>query len=451
MLEVLKQLVDKKSVLILGFGREGKSTLKTLLKVKNYKKIAIADKNNIELDKEYSNVEVELISGDAYLEVLNDFDVVFKSPGIVLDKDISEYKCEIVSQTEIFFRRYREQIVGITGTKGKSTVTTLIAHILKKAGIEMVLAGNIGIPVFEVADDMDKDTTAVIELSCHQLEYMTVSPHIGVLLNIYEEHLDHYGTVEKYIASKRKIYQNQLDADLLICNVDNIPKERKCEIVSVKLGEDSTNLDADIVVKDKIIESNKYVYEIPVDEIQLLGEHNYYNIAIAYEVCKRLGVDRETFDGALKIYQTLPHRLQYIGTYDGVKYYDDSISTASETTIQALKSLKDTNTVIIGGMDRGINYEKLEAFLNLSQVEHIILMETTGKRILEEIKENIKDFIKPERLIYVEHLEDAVKKAKQITEKGKSCVMSPAAASYGIFKNFEDRGEHFAMYVKNSK
>lgn len=447
MLGLLKSIIDKKSVLILGFGREGKSTLKQILRAGGYAKIAIADKNTINL-QEYTNAEIELICGEDYLKVLNDFDVVFKSPGIVLDRNISEYTCEILSQTEVFFRKYKDQIIGITGTKGKSTVTTLIAHILKNAGIKTVLAGNIGIPVFDVAEDMQEDTTAVIELSCHQLEYMTVSSHIGVLLNIYEEHLDHYGTVEKYAAAKRKIYENQTEKDLLICNADNIPSEKKCEVVSVKLAGDDSKADADIVVDGNSVKASDYNYVIPINEIQLLGEHNYYNIAIAYEICKRLGVTEEDFSNGLRTYQTLPHRLQYIGTFDGVKYYDDSISTACETTIQALSSLKDTDTVLIGGMDRGINYEKLETFLSSAEVENIILMEATGKRILEEIKENIQDFVRPERLIYAEHLEDAVSKAKKVTKKGKSCVMSPAAASYGIFKNFEDRGEHFVMYVK---
>ncbi len=450
MLSLLKDLIIDKKVLILGFGREGKSTLSTLLKVGNYKEIAIADKNQVELGEEYSNVGIELICGDSYLSVLDDFDIVFKSPGIVLNKDIKEYKCEIVSQTEIFFRRFKKQIVGITGTKGKSTVTTLIAHILKSAGVDMVLGGNIGIPVFEVAEDIKEGTIAVIELSCHQLEYMTVSPHIGVLLNIYEEHLDHYGTVEKYAASKRKIYENQSEGDILICNINNAPSDYVGEMVSVMLKKDGVGK-ADIEVDGAYIKAFNYEYKIPTNEIQLLGEHNYYNIAIAYEVCRRLGVSEEEFTNGLRTYQTLPHRLQYIGTFDGVKYYDDSISTACETTMQALSSLVDTNTVLIGGMDRGINYEKLEEFLCSAKVEHIILMEATGKRILEEIKENFKGFERPERLIYVEHLEDAVKKAKEITQKGKSCVMSPAAASYGIFKNFEDRGEHFAAYVRGNK
>ncbi|MBQ9699389.1 MAG: UDP-N-acetylmuramoyl-L-alanine--D-glutamate ligase, partial [Lachnospiraceae bacterium] len=147
-----------------------------------------------------------------------------------------------------------------------------------------------------------------------------------------------------------------------------------------------------------------------------------------------------------KTYETLPHRLQNIGTVDGVTYYDDSISTIDETTIQALNTLRNADTVIIGGMDRGISYESLEKYLATSKVPHIILMEATGKRIYKEI-EDMDEFRGRERLILVEHLEDAVLTAKKVTARGKVCVMSPAAASYGIFKNFEERGDAFKALV----
>lgn len=448
MTDILKELIKGKKVLILGFGREGKSTLKMLIKAGGYKSLAIADQNQVILDDEFKNENIMLICNAKYQNAMDESDVVFKSPGIVLNKAYDEYKCEIVSQTEIFFRRYKKQIIGITGTKGKSTVTTLIYHILKSAGVKVVLAGNIGIPVFDIAKDMAEDTIAVVELSCHQLEYMTVSPHIGVLLNIYEEHLDHYGTMEKYIASKHKIYENQAEGDILICNIENKPL--KCNADVITAGFKGINKpDIEIINEKKpVIHTQISDYHIPAEEIQLIGEHNYYNIAIAYAVCKRLNISEEVFSEALKTYETLPHRLQYVATVDGIKYYDDSISTACETTIQAICSLKDADTVLIGGMDRGINYEKLEEFLSTSNVNNIILMEATGKRIFKEITEDMKDFARPERLHVVEHLDDAVLLAKKITGRGKSCIMSPAAASYGIFKNFEDRGNYFAKIIK---
>ena len=150
-----------------------------------------------------------------YQKCLNDYDVVFKSPGVVLEKPVKEYTSQILSQTELFFQCFRDQIIGITGTKGKSTITTLIYHLLKEAGMDTILVGNIGIPVFDHMEEVGPDTRIVCELSCHQLEYMTVSPHIAILTNLHEEHLDHYGTLEKYVQAKRHIYSNQKEEDVL--------------------------------------------------------------------------------------------------------------------------------------------------------------------------------------------------------------------------------------------
>ena len=168
---------------------------------------------------------------------------------------------------------------------------------------------------------------------------------------------------------------------------------------------------------------------------------------MAYAVCSLLGMAEETFTEGLKEYEPLPHRLQFLGEIQGVKYYDDSISTICETAIQALKTLKDTDAILIGGMDRGIDYRELIEYLSQSQVPHIILMEATGKRIFEEIAADYPDFENPSRLLLAEHLKDAVCLAKKVIRPGRSCVMSPAAASYGIFRNFEERGEEFKRLV----
>lgn len=440
MLDTLRTIVNNKNVLILGYGREGHSTYEKLVLAGNCKSIAIADGNQVEAPE-----GVKVISGSDYQAAIKDFDVVFKSPGVVLDHQPDQYDCAIVSQTEVFFRHYRNQIVGITGTKGKSTTTTLLYHILKEAGEKTVLAGNIGIPVFDVADDIDSDTTIVVELSCHQLEYMTVSPRISVLMNLFEEHLDHYGTMEKYVAAKENVYRNQLPGDLLFCNGHNLPKEGTCKakVVSVVNRPEV----GDIVVGDADISYKGNVYKIPQERISLIGHHNYFDIGIVYGICQELAMDDAAFEQGLCTYETLPHRLQYIGTVNGVKYYDDSISTICETTIQALNSLPKAETVIIGGMDRGIEYDDLEDYLDTAHVKHVILMAATGHRIYDEINQRKGGFNHMERLVLVDTLEEAVAQAHRLTKPGETCVMSPAAASYGIFKNFEERGDVFKALV----
>ena len=475
MITYLANRIKDKSVLILGFGREGQSTLKAFLKAGSAKKITIADQKALSLEMEvfadaayadYNLQSIDFCCGPQYQDFCDDYDLVMKSPGIVLKKDISMYETEILSQMQLFFEYYRDRIIGITGTKGKSTTTTLLHHILKESGRPAILAGNIGIPVFDILHEVTDESIFVIELSCHQLEYMTISPKWGILLNIYEEHLDHYGTLEKYIASKEKIYENQKDGDYLFVNPDVKPETGRCsaniKLVDIKHIKPDCNIESDKGVDiilympldseqiPPVISYQNRQCEIPTTEISLLGEHNYLDIAYVYGVCCELGIDDEEFVKGLQSYVPLPHRLQYIGTVNGVAYYDDSISTIDETTIQALNTIKNADTVLIGGMDRGISYVNLERYLADSKVAHIILMEDTGKRIYEEIQSDYPDFLHKERLFVVNHLEDAVSLAKQITKKGGSCILSPAAASYGIFKNFEERGDVFAQLVNSN-
>ncbi len=456
MIDYIRERIANKRVLILGFGREGKSTLELFREAGSAKEIAIGDRKELEISG------VTLHCGADYQEHIDEYDLVMKSPGIVLERPAKEYRAEIVSQMQLVFERCRDRIIGITGTKGKSTTTTLLYHILKEAGVPAVLAGNIGIPVFDILHQLGEDSLLVLELSCHQLEYMTVSPKWGVLLNIYEEHLDHYGTMEKYIASKEKIYVNQKEGDLLYVHPSVAPEtdsyQGRCILVDAEMSPDAAapltgaetakrQKSPDILLRGTQITYGDRVFDIPVEKISLLGAHNYLDIAFVYGICCDFGVSDEQFAKGLESYEPLPHRLQFVGKVDGVSYYDDSISTIDETTIQALNTIRNADTILIGGMDRDISYVNLEQYLSDSPVAHIILMEATGKRIYEEILRNMPDFHGKERLYVVEHLEDAVKLAKEITAKGGSCILSPAAASYGIFKNFEERGDRFRSLV----
>lgn len=462
MIDYIRNRIKDKKVLILGFGREGKSTLKLFLEAGGARELTVGDLKEFSLkDLEYLQEdaaevqaagceEISFICGPDYLKSMDDYDLVMKSPGIVLEKPAEEHQAEILSQMQLIFEVYRDRIIGITGTKGKSTTTTLLYHILKEAGISAVLAGNIGIPVFDIVHEIKEDTLLILELSCHQLEFMTVSPKRGVLLNIYEEHLDHYGTMEKYVASKEKIYVNQLTGDLLYVHPSVAPRGDSHKGAHILVGtEEEVDIKSknDIALKGTEIFYGKRSFEIPVEKISLLGAHNYLDVAFVYGICCDLGINDGQFEKGLVSYVPLPHRLQYIGTVDGVAYYDDSISTIDETTIQALNTIQNADTVLIGGMDREISYANLENYLASSKVAHIILMEATGKRIYREIMENMPDFAGKERLYVVEHLQEAVSLAKEITTKGGSCILSPAAASYGIFKDFEKRGECFKRLV----
>lgn len=311
--------------------------------------------------------------------------------------------------------------------------------------MDTVLAGNIGIPFFDILEQITPRTRIVCELSCHQLEYIHVSPHIAILLNIHEEHLDHYGTMEKYVHAKQQIYLHQKEQDLLFCGLDVLPAKGTCPSHILTVSDRFASCDVTLTGTRIRFESGDY--RIPASEIRLLGHHNHLDIAFDYGVCHELGVDDESFTKALISYEPLPHRLRLIGSLDGVRYYDDSISTICDTAIQALKSIPSPGSILIGGMDRGIDYSELIEYLSVDPVPHIILMEATGKRIYEEIKNSYPAFHDPDRLHLVEHLSDAVELAKKVTPRGSACILSPAAASYGIFKNFEERGDAFRDLV----
>lgn len=453
MIEQIRNLILNKKVLLLGFGREGASTLRYLKKAGGYKSLSIADMNPI------NNVDpsVCLIIGADYQKNLDEYDVVFKSPGVVLEKGIDEYQCLITSQTEQFLYAYRNQTIGITGTKGKSTTTSLIYHVLKECGKHAILMGNIGIPCFDCDDEMDENAIAVFEMSSHQLEFTRVSPFISVLLNVHEEHLDHYGSFDKYKSAKCNVFRYQSKTDDLFINLENSCEAEGIEarihtIAFTGMSLSHENTDALVNPQDAEIQIDALKAEItgefetlqiPVGDIQLLGHHNYFNIGVAYAITGKLGINKKEFADALKTFEPLPHRLKYLGTQNGVRFYDDSISTICETTIQALQSVENVGTLLIGGMDRGIDYDPLINYLSENPVDTIICMYATGKRIYDKIVE----LGKTEHFEYVEELKDAVERAKTVTAQGKACLLSPAAASYGYFKNFEDRGDKFKEYI----
>lgn len=199
LIKLLKEEISEKKVLILGFGREGKLNLEVVARAGGVKELAIADQNEIKIEEADEIIcksgmrvsKIKTITGADYLAHIDEFDVVFKSPGVVLPKPFSEYKALITSQAEYFLKAYGSQTIGVTGTKGKSTTTTLIYHELKENGFDTLLVGNIGIPAFGLIDEIKENTKIVFELSCHQLEYGKYSPHIGVYLNVFPEHLDH--------------------------------------------------------------------------------------------------------------------------------------------------------------------------------------------------------------------------------------------------------------------
>lgn len=427
----LKPLFQDKRAVILGLGREGRNWLDIIRGLHSCREIAIADINPLEL--EIRNVTP--ISGDNYLEICKEYDIILQSPGVIIkDAYDDETKDKIISQTEMLMRLHPCKIIGVTGTKGKSTTASLIYHFLRNCGFKTMLIGNIGVPPLQRLEEMTEDTVAVCEMSCHQLEFVSHSPDIAVLLNIYPEHLDHYVSFDAYAQAKRNIVRFQENSGIALVNKELLPVDSAANVKKMSFGSE-----ADVWTDGNDI----YVFgeKIPAEKIQtgLRGKHNLYNIAAALAAAVSAGADLNKCLDALKTFRGLEHRLEYVATKNGVEYINDSISTVPEATIAAVKAFDGTDCVILGGMDRGISYDLLGEFLNSGVVENVILLPDSGRRIARLIKNHRVN------VINAADMEEAVKFASRCAKT--RVILSPAAASYGFYRNFEERGRDFKRLV----
>ena len=417
MIDSICRRLNGKRILIAGFGREGKSTLRFLQKYMPDAIVGIADRNESafqDVDKE----KYSLYFGDDYLKASSDYDVVIKTPGISV-KDVDIDFSKITSQTDLFLEAYHNQVSGVTGTKGKSTTSTLIYHLLKESGNDVILAGNIGIPILDCVDDIKARTIVVYELSAHQLQFINKSPRVGILLNVFEEHLDHFGTFEKYKEAKINVLRYMSDDDVAVVN-NNLYKSTVAHCI------DFENADFDD-------------YDINWDEIPLLGEHNRRNVKAALCACKSYGLSLESLVPHLYTFKSLEHRQEFVGIFKGVKFYNDSISTIPQATIAALKTIKNVNFLLLGGFDRGIDYEPLVTYLKENTLPYILITGQAGQAIKTKLHAagyngNILEYT---------DMQSAFEIIKRLAKSGDVCLLSPAAASYDRYKNFEERGRVF--------
>ncbi len=434
MSEIIEYIKNKK-ILILGFGREGRSTYSYIRKHLPEKELFIGDRNELEIDDE----NVKIIFGEDYLGALGDFDIVFKSPGIAfLEDDMYPETTEITCQTDMFLRFAKPRVVGITGSKGKTTTSTLIYEMLKAGGVNTCLIGNIGVPVFEKADE-DESLVAVIEMSSHQLEFTRKSPCVALIVNIYQEHLDHYKTgYEGYVNSKLNIARYQNEGDTFIYNPEQdldgvVDWER---VIVNGNAKPVTFTDA---------RNDEFVNELWNSTEHLKGEHNRQDIAYALAAARVFGVGDGAVRQAIKSFGGIEHRMEYVGNIDGVNYYNDSIATIPTAVMGAVKALGNVDTLLFGGLDRGIDYSEFIEFLLDCDCKKLVGLPETGHSIINELKKRGCN----KKMFCAEDMADAVSVCKAQTEKGRSCLFSPAAASYNFYKNFEEKGKHFKSLVKN--
>ena len=406
----IKETVRDKRILIWGYGREGKASENY---IKNY----------------CEPCSVDIFEGKIEDIDESEYDIIIKSPGIKMLDYEPFHKKKFTSQTELFLNQYRDQVIGITGTKGKSTTSSMMAHVLKECtGRPVILLGNIGLPCMDYCEEITEDTIIVFELSCHQMKHTKVSPHVAVFLNLYEDHLDYYHSMDAYFLAKSHIATYQEEGDYFY------------------KGENVPEIDTKAVTKTVMASDVK---EVP---LKVFGEHNQLNATFVRTVAGEVyGCDDGDITKSLGSFTGLPHRLQPIGNYSGIDWYDDSISTIPEAAVSALKSIPGVKTILIGGMDRGIDYDYLEDFMAEHDEYNYICMYESGKRVHDEYlygHPQHRNSGVSKSIVYVPDLPMAVELAKKLTPKGSGCVLSPAAASYGYFKNFEDRGDKFAELVR---
>jgi len=454
----LDKLKEKK-VLILGFGREGVDTFKFLRRLFPVKKIGIADVKYKIQNTKYKIQNVRWHLGKNYLKAIKKYDIIIKSPGIPFKILPRPVLGKITTQTEIFFENCSGKIVGITGTKGKSTTSSLIYEILKSGGKKAHLIGNIEKPVLEylssaTTSDRSKNTkntsysfppsltrarqsrakgedeneifiaslressvndVYVYELSSHQLYNLKKSPHIAVLLNIYPEHLDYYRNFKEYANAKANITKYQTKNDYLVYNsgdknVREIAKKSKAKRIPIK------------------------------------GEYYSLDKAAAKAVGKIFKVPSKIIEKVIKGFKPLPHRLELVGKFQGITFYNDALATIPEATIGALEVLGDrVETIMLGGYERNIDFKNLAKKVLKTKIKVVILFPTTGRRIWQTIKQqrgvtSLKPF-------FVDNMMDAVKLAYLHTQKGKICLLSTASPSFSIFRDYKEKGNLFKKQV----
>jgi UDP-N-acetylmuramoyl-L-alanine---L-glutamate ligase len=417
------QDLNGKTVCLIGYAREGKSMHAALAKYAPDAKVTIADR-----DESVMAEGATLKLGPDYMEGLDSFDVVIRSIGIAYTPAMDTIAHKITDMTRIFFDTIQDsgvRTIGITGSKGKSTTTTLIYEALKAHDPNTHLMGNIGIPMIDFLAEAKPGATFVIELSSFMLEHLRRSPHVAVVTSFFPEHLDRHGDVQSYWATKKNIALHQTAEDAIFYNA----RYPQCK----EIADASPGTRVGFSAED---------FPLQVSETKFKGEHNRSNLAAAFKVATYLGVPEDVALTALKQADPLPHRLQNIGEHGSVVWVNDSFATAPEATIAALEALKDdVDTLLVGGFDRGVDYSGLAEYLDASPVQNIAFFPDTGTHIKAAM-------LSQKNTLETADMQEAVAWAAKVTAPGKTALLSSASPSFNLFKDFVVRGEAFVTAVQ---
>lgn len=471
---------DYKKVAILGIGTEGLALASFL--AKKAEKITILDKmseaeiadrlKDEELDQFnqiLADSKIEKIFGQNYLENLNAYDVIFRSPGItVYNSKIQAAKdagVEISSQIKLFFELCPCPIVGVTGTKGKGTTASLIYEMIKRnnqdtrnndqttsndqaTNSNVYLAGNIGYPAITLIPRLKANDIVILELSSFQLMDLDRNPHVVVVTNLSEDHLDYHANIEEYREAKFNILKYQNETDFAVLNKNStFAKELLDQVVSKKKFFSGTDSQMDSIVtkidnKDTVVlyPETRDIRICNSDEIKLFGRHNLENIAAAALAADVLGVDQENIASAAKEFSGLPHRIEFVAEINGIKYINDSYATNPDPAMAAINSFSQPKILILGGSSKGADFSVLADKVVASNTKSVILIDPEGQVIKRALE---KAGFEGKIIDGFSNIDDIVKRAKEEASPGDIILLSPACASFGMFKNYKDRGEKF--------
>lgn len=396
---------SKPIIAIAGFGVEGRATYEFL---KNTAEIHIFDEEMPDLD----GVNAPFHKG---LSIPAHFNLVYKTPGIPTYKiKLESSSTRVTTLMDSVLSFVGKRAIGITGTKGKSTVASLVQHILVGSGRDTVLFGNIGVADMGLVHTSEPNTIFVIELSSYQCEYLTHSPHIAVLTNLYPEHLTHHGSFEAY-----------RDAKL------NIARFQKTEDVFINASDIETSF-AGALVRPRVV--------APF-ETKLIGEHNQMNCAVAVATVATIGIDEDIARQHIRTFKPLPYRLEQVGTFGGIIFYDDSLATIPEATLASVQALGKVDTLILGGEDRGIYFDNFTKTLAESRISTFIIFPDTGERMVRDIKGR--------KIISVTSMQEAVTSAYRYTPNGGVVLLSNASPSFNLFKDYKDKSAQYRHWIHN--
>jgi UDP-N-acetylmuramoylalanine--D-glutamate ligase len=452
--------------LILGLAREGVSLARFL--AERGSDVTVTDAAPLEKltsrIRSLAALPVRVAAGGHKPELVAEADEFFVSPGVPESNPVYEAAREaglpVQSMTTLFFDLCPGKIIGVTGSSGKTTTTGLIGHILREAGRDVVVGGNIGDPMLDLLPQIEARTLVVLELSSFQLELLRTSPHIAVVTNITPNHLDRHGTMDAYVAAKRHILEHQAEPDFAVLNADDSELQRlSASTPATKRWFSSTSRGLDVgICADRLgvwrpsPGGGDAAFEevIEVEKVSLLGAHNLANVAAAMAVADILGVSAEVMRGAIQTYAPPPHRLQIVGEYQGVTYIDDSIATTPARVIVALQALSQPILLIAGGRDKKLPWSDF-AHWTASLARALILIGEAAPLIEQAVRAVLKEssLLRNDMIFRCESMESAVATAGGLAGPGDVVLLSPGCTSYDMFTDFHERACAFAAAVED--